>query len=270
MSHTQSPQDLLWRNISSLPYFRGFLRAVEGSFYQTIALHETALDLGCGDGHFTSATFANRGVRFIGIDPDLGSLREAGRYELFAQLICAKGNQLPFRAGFFKTIVSNSVLEHIPDVDAVFWEANRVIAPKGKFLLCVPNSNFTHNLSIARFLDSVGLTGIAKGYRRLFNKISRHYHPDSEDTWLKRISAAGFQVAASWNYFTRKSLAILEWGHFFGLPAWVNRKLFGRWVLYPDIRNPVLRRIYIWLKGYVDQDQKTEDGAYSFFIITKG
>ena len=58
---------ILWRHISSLPYFRGFLRAVEDRFLQEIPLTEPQLDLGSGDGHFASVAF-NRKPDF-GLDP---------------------------------------------------------------------------------------------------------------------------------------------------------------------------------------------------------
>lgn len=269
MKTDRPPNDLLWKNISALPYFRGFLRAVEGGFYQDIEITEPVLDLGCGDGHFSWVTFGERDYGLIGIDPDLNSLIEASQYPVFHLLICAQGNQLPFPTGFFTTTVSNSVLEHIDNVDAVLIEANRVMKPEGELVVCVPNDNFTQNLSVARFLNHIGFKFLANKYQNFFNKISRHFHPDTEVIWMNRLRDAGFKVNKAWNYFTRKSLSILEWGHYFGLPSWINRKFFGRWVLFPSFENPLLTRIYYWLKGHVESDQESPDGAYSFFITTK-
>jgi SAM-dependent methyltransferase len=269
MTISEPPNDLLWKNISALPYFRGFLRAVEGSYYQDIEIRQPVLDLGCGDGHFSWVTFGKRTFNMIGIDPDLKSLIEATQYSVFSHLICARGDQLPFPAGFFSSIVSNSVLEHIDKVDLVILEANRVLIPGGKLVICVPNDNFTQNLSIAKLLDRLGLNFLAGKYRTFFNKISRHFHPDTEETWMRRLRHAGFNIIEYWNYFTQKSLAILEWGHFSGLPAWINRKFFGRWILFPSIKNPLLSRIYFWLKDHVERDQRSPDGAYSFFITAK-
>ena len=141
MENNQAPTDLLWRNISALPYFRGFLRAVEGSYYQDIQINGLVLDLGCGDGHFSSVTFADRPLFLIGIDPELGSLVEASQYRVFSHLVCAHGDKLPFPDHFFKNAVSNSVLEHIPEVEAVLMEARRVIQANGKLIACMPNNN---------------------------------------------------------------------------------------------------------------------------------
>ncbi len=269
MDIKETPKDLLWKNISSLPYFRGFLRAVEGGFYDDIEIAEPVLDLGCGDGHFTSVTFANRSIKFLGIDPEFKSLNEARQYSIFSHLVCARGDRLPFSGQYFHNAVSNSVLEHIPEVEAVLDEADRVIKPGGKLVICVPNNNFTSNLSIARFFDGMGLKSLATWYRKLFNKISRHYHPDEPDKWKKRLQNSGFEITESWNYFTPESLTILEWGHYFGLPSWINKKLFNQWILFPSIKNPILSRIYQWLRSHVDNNQKTKNGAYSFFITVR-
>jgi hypothetical protein len=131
----------------------------------------------------------------------------------------------------------------------------------------MPNDNFTQNLSVARFFDRLGLKFLGRLYRTFFNKISRHYHPDAQTRWQQRLEQAGFEVLESWNYFPPESLKILEWGHYYGLPNWFNKKLFGRWVLSP--RSWYVRHINRWLYPYFAKDQKAENGAYTFFIAKK-
>lgn len=260
-------QDLLWQNISELPYFRGFLRSVEGKYFREIQIEDKVLDLGCGDGHFSARTFSNKQMQ--GIDPSFKSLLSAKNYNSSLRLICCEGNHLPYKNNSYKTIISNSVLEHIPDVDSVICEVARVLDHEGKFILSVPNSNFTMNLSIAKFLDKLGVKLIANGYRRFFNWISRHYHPDPTEQWLNRIRKQGLEIKNYWNYFPPASLRILELGHYFGLPAWLNSKIFGRWVLNPKKSNYLLKRIYYWLYPYYQRDQKSLNGAYTFIVAEK-
>ncbi len=260
-------QDLLWQNISELPYFRGFLRSIEGRYFRELDLQGEILDLGCGDGHFTVKTLP--GSRVQGIDPALNSLRAAERLNYFSGLICSNGDYLPFQSASFDTIISNSVLEHIPDVDSVILEAARVLKRGGKFIISVPNSNFTKNLSIALFFERLGLNQIANRYRRMFNWISRHHHPDPEEIWLDRLRDRGFINKSAWNYFPPEYLKILEWGHFFGLPTWINFKLFGRWILNSSSSNFFLKRIYFWLHPYFSGESKSENGAYTFIIAEK-
>ncbi len=257
--------DLYWKNISSLPYFRGFLRAVEGRYYQDIKMTPPILELGIGDGHFNSVTFPF--LIDIGIDPGLKELKEAKQEKGCSQHICGLGNNLPFKTGYFSTVFSNSVLEHIKSLEPVLEEVNRLLIDKGRFIITVPNDNFTKNLSLARFFNFLGMKNLAILYQRFFNKISRHHHSDTVSEWEKRFQFAGFNILESWNYFPKKSLKILEWGHLFGIPSWFSKKLFGKWVLFPARWN--LWIISFWLEKEYIQDQKSYDGAYTFFVLEK-
>ena len=260
-------QDLLWQNISELPYFRGFLRSIEAKYFRELQIENPVLDLGCGDGHFSARTFENNQLQ--GIDPSFRSLLSAKRYNYYFGLICTEGNHLPYKKNSYKTIISNSVLEHIPDVDSVIREVVRVLLLGGKFIITVPNSNFTNNLSIAKFFDKLGIKLFANGYRRFFNWISRHRHPDPTEQWLGRLKKQGLVIKNHWNYFPPPSLKILEWGHYFGLPSWLNSKVFGRWVLNPKKSNYLLKRIYFWIYPYYQGDQKSLNGAYTFIVAEK-
>ncbi len=233
-------QDLLWQNISALPYFRGFLRAIEGKYFQDLQIEGEILDLGCGDGHFSATTFPNSVIK--GIDPSFYSLGLAKHTNYYSGLICSSGDHLPFANASFKTIISNSVLEHIPDVDSVVEEVMRVLKPSGKLFITVPNSNFTQNLSIARLFDRMQLKGFAKGYRKFFNWISRHYHPDPSNVWLDRLIKKNLTILKTWNYFPPNYFKILEWGHYFGFPSWIYKKLLGRWVINPNKNNYFIKK----------------------------
>ena len=259
--------DLLWQNISELPYFRGFLRSIEGNYFRKLVIEEQVLDLGCGDGHFSLRTLPN--TQMQGIDPSFTSLQFADSQNYYSGLVCSIGNYLPFKKSAYKTIISNSVLEHIPDVDSVINEVVRVLKPGGKFIITVPNSNFTKYLSTALFFERLGIKVLANGYRRFFNWISRHYHPDPTEIWLDRLKKQGLLVIKCWNYFPPEYLKILEWGHFFGLPSWLNFKIFGRWVLYPSRANYLLKRIYFWLYPYYAGGTKSLIGAYTFIVAEK-
>jgi SAM-dependent methyltransferase len=261
----RSHLDLFWKNISTLPYFRGFLRAVEGKFFKELDLSVPILDLGNGDGHFTSVTFS-KSIN-IGIDPEFKELLDARYRKSCDSHVCGEGNALPFQDGYFSSVLSNSVLEHIKDLDPVLEELFRTLKSSGHFILTVPNNYFSNNLSIALFLEQVGLNKCAQNYRIFFNKISRHYHIDSAVHWKEKLEKFGFKIIKTWNYFPKKSLWILEWGHFFGFPSWIIKKIFGKWILFPSRWN--LFFITCWLKSHFMQNQRSPEGAYTFFITKK-
>lgn len=259
--------DLLWENISELPYFRGFLRAIEGRFYQEQILDSPILDLGCGDGHFSARTFKRFPV--LGIDSSIKELQKANRFQFFTNLICCRGGNLPFIQETYASVISNSVLEHISDVDSVIREAYRILKSDGKFFLTVPNNNFSEKLSIAVLFGRLGLPKISGFYQKWFNMISRHYHTDPCEMWEKRLINAGFKVIEKYNYFPPKYLTILEWGHYLGLPSLINKIVFGKWVLWPSPKNFLLRMIYSNLMNFYKLNPISDNGAYSFIIAKK-
>jgi SAM-dependent methyltransferase len=233
--------------------------------YQTIPLQRPVLDLGCGDGHFASITF--REPLDVGLDSWTGPVKLAAKSGAYSLVVRGNGGEMPFPDGAFNTIVSNSVLEHIPNVEKVLAEANRVLKTGSAFIFCVPNQNFLPNLSIARRLDQIHCRGLAARYRRFFNRISRHYHCDTAEVWRNRLEIHGFALEKSWNYFSPRALAVLEWGHYFGLPNLISHLLFGRWNLFPYHWNfALIRRI---LLPYYEEATDQPDGVYSFFLARK-
>ncbi|HTP00669.1 MAG TPA: methyltransferase domain-containing protein [Anaerolineales bacterium] len=254
--------DFLFLHVRDLPYFRGLLRAVESCFYQDLPLPAPVYDLGCGDGHFASISFDH--PIDVGLDPWHGPVHEAARRGVYRGLVEADAAHAPFPGGYFSSGISNSVLEHIPHIDEVLKETARLLRPGAPFIFCVPNQNFLPSLSVARFLDRLGLKPLARAYRRFFNHISRHEHCDDPETWRLRLEAAGFRIEQYWPYFSPSALTALEWGHYLGLPSWILHVLVRRWILVRARWN--LSLTLRLLRPYYNEPVPQEQGAYTFYI----
>ncbi|MCC6146882.1 MAG: methyltransferase domain-containing protein [Anaerolineaceae bacterium] len=258
-------RDFLWEQICSLPYFRALLRAVEARSYQRFQIPGPILDMGCGDGHFASAAFAR--PLDVGIDPWWGPVRQAAVSGGYRTIVYGFGDRLPFQDGYFESCISNSVLEHISDVDVVVEEIARVLKPGGLFIFCVPNHQFLKNLSISSFLDKVGLRFLGNAYRRFFNWISRHHHCDAPEVWGERLHRAGFHVEEWQHYFSPQALHVLEWGHYFGLPSLVAHFLFGRWILSPTQWNLAIVKAVV--QPFYDEKMEQPQGSYTFYVARR-
>jgi SAM-dependent methyltransferase len=241
------------------------VRAVEARFYQDLDLPAPLLDLGCGDGHFASLTF-DRTID-VGLDPWTGPIRQARRHPVYRGLVQAEGGAMPFPDGCFASALSNSVLEHIPDVEVVLGEAARVLKLGAPFVFCVPNHRFIESLSIGSALERARLRWPAGAYRAFFNRISRHRHCDPPETWQARLERAGFRLERWWHYLPPRALHVVEWGHYFGLPSLVCRLLFKRWILVPSRWNLALTERL--LRGYYQSGPISEEGVYTFFIARR-
>lgn len=267
-------RDFLWPHLRELPAFRALLRAVEARFYQDLLpLEGPVLDLGCGDGHFASVTFPRR--LQAGIDPSAGCLAEARGRDAYHMLVRSPGHALPFPAGHFGTVVSNSVLEHIPDLDPVLAEVARVLRRPdpasghrgGRLIFCVPGDRFTQLLFFSTLFRRLRLEGPARAYEGYFDRISRHHHCDGVEAWQRRLAAAGLELADSFAYFSRRATHALDVGHYLGAPSLVAKKLLGRWILAPARWNLALTER--WLRPLYEEP-RSETGAYLFFVAYKG
>jgi len=254
---------ILRRHLNSLPYFRALVRAIEDGFYQDLDLPRPVLDIGCGDGHFASVAFAP--PLEVGLDPS-SIVREAvgrGGYQLVVQ---ADGAHIPLPVGHFASAMSNSVLEHIPQVDAVLREAARVLRRGAPFLFCVPNPNYLGFLSIANALDALGLHSAAGAYRAWFRRMTRVVHLDPAEGWRARLEAAGFDLERGWDYFSNGALRTLEWGHLGGVPSLVARKLTGRWILVPGRVNLALTEAMV---SPFFEEPLPHAGAFTFYVARR-
>jgi SAM-dependent methyltransferase len=249
-------KDTLYPQLRDLPYFRALVRGVEAAYYQDFDLPSPVLDVGCGDGHFASLVF-DRKID-VGLDPWAGPIHEAGTRGCYRLLVQADGAHSPFPDGYFASAFSNSVLEHIPHIDAVLADVSRVMKPGAPFYFCVPNERYLSELALSRVLG--------KGYTEWFRRISRVQHADGPQVWQKRLEQAGFRLEKWWHYFSPAAMRTLEWGHYFGLPSLVARKLTGRWIIARTRWNLSLTEKFV--RRYASTEP-VEDGTFTFYIARK-
>jgi len=257
-------RDFLWPHLRDLPYFRATLRAIEARMMQDVDLPAPVLDLGCGDGHFASATFEH--PIDVGIDPELGMIREALRRKRYNLLAVAQGARLPHPSGYFASAVSNSVLEHVEKLGDVLAELGRVMQSGAAFVFTVPNTGYRRELSLPKWLSRLGLRTLGDAYQAWFMRMSRTKNLFDEDEWSQRLASAGFAVERTQRYFSPAALRMLEWGHYFGGPCLLPRVLTGRWILAPTrwnlwLTERLVRRYYL--------EPFTDDGTYTLFLARR-
>ena len=251
-------EDLLWVHLKEVPPFRALLRATESRLIRRYGkLNQPTIDLGSGDGHFASVAFDS--PLPIGIDPDLGSLQEGRNRDRVRPLIAAQGGLLPLGTETIGSVVANSVLEHIPDLDTTLDEIHRVLKPGGDLILTTPSDHFGEMLFGSTLFRRARLRGLGVAYANWFNRHSRHFHTDSPQVWKERLERHGFQQEASFYYFSAASHRVFDIAHYLSLPSLVTRRVFGRWVLFPD--SWVQRLWYRFLKPFYDQPAPAM-GAY--------
>jgi SAM-dependent methyltransferase len=209
----------------------GLWRAAEIAALREVTYERPVLDLGCGDGLVTSLVLPH--VE-IGLDPDtkvLAQARQRGTYERFEATV-AEDMQLP--DGSVGTVLSNSVLEHLPRLDATLEAAARVLRPSGRLVFTAPTEAFSSQLILP-----------SHRYAARRNRQLCHLNLWPVDRWTHHLARVGLEVELVRPYlrpylvWTWDALELLQ-------QIWIGRRrLFGMlWRRIPPI---VLDRLAQWV-----------------------
>jgi SAM-dependent methyltransferase len=169
----------------------------------------------------------------VGIDLDPANIAEAQQRNVYLSLSRASATALPFADASFASIVSNCVLEHIPDIDSVFREAARLLRPGGQFIFSVPTDRLNPSMFTPTLLTALGVKSLAGKYMDWFTRMQVHYHMYSPDRWQKIAEQAGLRVIQRTGYLSPRAAKFVELGHYLGVPNLLFHKLLGRWVVWP-------------------------------------
>lgn len=158
----------------------GLWRATEVAALREQVYERPILDLGCGDGLVTSMVLSRVDV---GLDPDRQALALASRRGIYVRFepLPAEASRLPDES--IATVVSNSVLEHLPDLDTVLRMVRRVLQPGGRLIFTAPTEAFSAWLALP-------LAAYA-GWR---NRQLGHLNLWPVDTWAGHLEQAGLKL----------------------------------------------------------------------------
>jgi len=158
-----------------------------------IEFSNASLDLGCGDGVISELLFDKRFM--YGVDNgeanDVDIAIQNNRYQKTllesAEKMSLKDNSVDF-------VFSNSVIEHIPNNEAVLSEISRILKPNGYLLFSSPTKMFGKFLFVTNLLNKLGLHFLANLYERKRNKMLNHYHILDYETYKKRLEKHGLKI----------------------------------------------------------------------------
>jgi len=107
---------------------------------------ERILDVGCGDGNFSSLLKrACRAKEVYGIDISEKGVESARKNGVKAFQLDIDAEDLPFEDNYFDAIFAGEVIEHLFDTDHFLDEVHRVLKPEGILVLSTPNLASIHN-----------------------------------------------------------------------------------------------------------------------------
>ena len=158
------------------------------------------LDLGCGDGLIGEILFGRQGGVDVGLDPWTHQVRQAAGLDAYHHVDRGAGRALPYPDRGFATVFSNSVLEHIADLEPVLEEVGRVLRPGGRFIFTVPSDAFRRMLDgYARRMTAGDPEG-AEAYAARVDERLEHHHYHTPQEWTELLGEAGLSVIQSSYY----------------------------------------------------------------------
>ena len=192
------------------------IRTAEAELLSTVSIESPALDLCCGDGFFASLIYPS-GFE-AGCDVSESALQQATKRNIYGCLACADiTSEIPFPDAYFNTVVSNSALEHIEDIDDALQEVARVLKPGGR-LYTTCGSNFAYEWwplghdALNRYL----------AFQPVYNCFSLQ-------EWERRMGMVGLRVMDHQYYLSKPATQLLmfldyHFSHVYGIS---NRTLVG-------------------------------------------
>ncbi len=200
------------------------------------------LDLGCGDGLIAEALFAGEPPIEAGFDPWWDQLRRAVLGGMYVGVQQAVGRAMPYRSGSFASLFSNSVLEHIPDLQPVLEEAGRVLRPGGRFLATVPSDAFHEMLGGYRRAMARGDRAAAEAYAEAVDRRLEHYRYPTPQEWAEMLAGARLKLVAAHYYIPAPVAAMWDdANHRYGIGE--GSLPFYRWLASPRLRRSPHRQL---------------------------
>lgn len=252
--------------LSIAPIAHALPRALEAKLISQVEIRSLSLDIGCGDGSFAKVLLQNNKRSFdVGIDISEQDLLLAPRVRVYKSHWLANAAELPFKNDSFRTILCNSVLEHIAELDRVLSEISRVLAHDGEFVFTVPLSSCSDFFFYSNLLSRIGLHKLANLYSGLKHKLWRHVNLLTPDEWCQKLDRAGLTVSTLETFNSEAAVSICD---LFGPLAWfplLMKRLFHKSVVFrPGFVTSFLPQI---LMKYYQHDGKP--GGALFVIANK-
>lgn len=186
------------------PLSHSLWRSFEACLLSEVRLSGPILDLGCGDGSFAKIFFKDKpaDLEIVGVDICQSDCEKARKIGFYKEVACAPSHVLPFKESSFKSVFSNSVMEHIEKIDETLKELNRVLAPGGLLLFSAPSAVFAKNL----FYEKIA----GKAYGNFINGTFKHRNCLSPEEWNKKFTESNFNLVSVKPMLSKKTESLWD------------------------------------------------------------
>ena len=179
-------------------------RSIEFKFLKKIVMKylgkRPVLDLGCGEG-IASVSILKLPVDF-GLDTDAYFAKQADEGKIYKKVIFANAKNIPLKDASVNLVFSNSVIEHIADVNKVIREVARILKTDGYFIFTAPSDNFK-KYNVFSWLK---INWLAKNYGEKREKKFNHFHCYSIKKWSKILDKEKLVLFKGYYYLNKETI----------------------------------------------------------------
>lgn len=261
MKSKKSAKQYLEDFLKIAPLSHALWRATEALSFQEAKFKDPVLDLGCGFGEFAGVVFSQVET---GIDINQTELNEALKGKRYKKVKWADARDLPFKRSSYNTVVSVSVLEHIPEAEKVLPQVRKVLKKGGKFIFSVPTPKMRDHLFIYSMLKRLGLHDQANKYFDLHRRAFKHIFLKPKSWWKKELKNNGFEIETCHGTLSPTCLKLHELFLVTAFPSQFWKLFFGkRLMMSVGLRSKILP---IFFGKFVKTDEGSET---NLFIVAK-
>ncbi|MBI2009909.1 MAG: class I SAM-dependent methyltransferase [Candidatus Chisholmbacteria bacterium] len=223
------PQNYFEEYLNVAPFSHALWRSLEAQELARVKrqykYHRPILDLGCGFGEF-AGVFFDSSIE-VGVDISPTDLIHAAKVKKYHNLYVEDARKLSLPSQSFSTVISISVLEHIPQVHRAIKEVSRVLKKGGYFIVTMPLNKFYSHLLYPSLLEKIGARNLAHQYYRAVNKAFKHVNLWPEKKWVMLFKKTGFEIVESKLFISKPATRVFDLFLLTALPSQLSRWLFG-------------------------------------------
>jgi SAM-dependent methyltransferase len=264
--HTPAPVNrYLKRYLQRAPAALALWRSIEARHFGSVPMPRPILDIGSGFGEFGRAFFEE--PCDVGLDISRKDLNISRDAKIYRALVQGDARRLPLGDASFNTVMSVSVLEHIPDVLLFFAEAQRVLKPGGTLVFSVPLVDMDAYMAFPPLARKVGLGAAANGYVKRVHKSFKHVNLHEPGWWLAAVQDAGFTIEQERRIISRAATRAFDIGLPTAMLSQVGRLTHGRRAVWHPA--PVVNAWASVLRGLVQREERPGDGSNLFVVARR-
>lgn len=255
----------LRRYLKHAPAALALWRSIEARHFGSVPMERPLLDVGSGFGEFGRAFFDEPAD--VGIDISRRDLAICADTDVYRDLVQGDARVLPFADAAFATVMSVSVLEHIPEVRPFFREAHRVLRPGGTLVFSVPLRDMDAYMLMPPLVRRIGLSPVADAYVRRVHRSFKHNNLHEPEWWMEMVADAGFAVERQRRIISRAATRAFDFGLPTAMLSQAGRLTHGRRAVWHP--QPLVEGWVRVLRRLVAKEEAPGDGSNLFVVARR-